>query len=257
MKATSTNQLVEAVLGIVSSNEFLAVTVLVLGLILGIVVRAILLRLSHRFSDSAEGYLNSLEVALERIAPIAFWAILIFSVLWSVQILEIQSKWQFLSLISEQIPKFILAIAIILLAHLLGTAVRDILRRTITDTRIGRLSGSAAYLVVILLGLIVSLQQVGIDISFVGIGMLVFVGVFAITLGLAFAAGAQHHVANLIARQELTRYKVGDRIRIDDIEGTVTDIERTKIVLLTTEGLATVPASRFAQTVALVVSDQD
>ncbi|MCY4143978.1 MAG: mechanosensitive ion channel [Gammaproteobacteria bacterium] len=255
MKAPDSFQFGEFLLAIFGSKEFIAAAILVVGFAVALVVRIVLVRLSDRIGERGEGYFKSFELAFRRAGPIAFWTILIVSVLWSFQVLEIAREWEFYTLISDQVPRIVLAIAIVLLAHFLGIAVRDIVRRTIHDTRIARPSGTIAYIVVLLTGLIVAFQQFGIDISVVGIGMLVVAGAFLVTLGLSFAVGAQHHIANLIARQELTRLNVGDRIRIDDVEGTVADIQRTRVILVTNEGTASVPAARFSQSVAEVLSE--
>ena len=235
---------------LLSSNEFLAISVLVLGFVAALVVRMILARVSQRFSSRSDVYSSSFETALNRAGPLLFWTILIVSVFWAYEILGIHGEWLVLESILGQAPKIVLAVAIVIVAHLLGTALRDVVRRTIRDNRFARPTGSMAYMAVLLIGLIVGLQQVGINIGFVGIGVLIIVAVTLATFGLAFAIGAQHH----IARQELNKLSVGDRIRIDGIEGTIADIQRTNVVLITGEGTASIPASRFTQSIVQVLS---
>ena len=238
------------------SQEFLAVVILVAGFIFGILVRIVLVRLSTRVSERADGHFTSFAVALKRAGPVAFWTILIVSVLWAGELVGIQSEWRFLETVANQIPKFILGISIVVIAHLLASALRDVVRRSIQADRFAKPAGTMAYITVLLIGLIIGLQQIGINISFVGVGMLVIIGIILATFGVSFAIGAQHYIANLIARQELSGINVGDRIRIDGIEGTVAEIQRTKVVLVADDGTATVPASRFSQAVTVIVSDQ-
>ncbi len=239
------------------SNEFLAIGVLVLGFVAALVIRLILGRLSQRMSGRTDVYSSSLEVALRRVRPILFWTVLIVSVFWAYQILGIPGEWLALQTVLNQAPKIVLAVAIVIVAHLLGIALRDVVRRPIRDNRFARPAGSLAYLSLLLVGLIVGLQQIGINISFVGIGVLVVVAFALATFGLAFAIGARHHIANLVARQELSSLSVGDRIRIEGIEGTVADIQRTHVVLVTHEGTASVPASRFTQSIVQVLSGSE
>lgn len=239
---------------LLSSNEFLAISVLVLGFVAALIVRMILARLSQRFSSRSDVYSSSFETALSRAGPLLFWTILIVSVFWAYEILGIHGEWTVLESLLDQAPKIVLAVAIVIVAHLLGTALRDVVRRTIRDNRFARPTGSMAYMAVLLIGLIVGLQQVGINIGFIGVGVLIIVAVTLATFGMAFAIGAQHHIANLIARQELSKLNVGDRIQIDGIEGTVADIQRTSVILITSEGTASVPASRFTQSIVHVLS---
>ena len=68
---------------------------------------------------------------------------------------------------------------------------------------------------------------------------------------LAFALGATRHVANLLAHRELSRISVGERIRVDELEGTVVEIHSTAVDIATKDGIATIPAARFAETSVL------
>ena len=72
---------------------------------------------------------------------------------------------------------------------------------------------------------------------------------------LAFALGARRHVANLLAHRELARINVGERIRIDDVEGVVVEIHDTAVDVTTKHGVATVPAARFAESTVLRLSE--
>ena len=88
--------------------------------------------------------------------------------------------------------------------------------------------------------------------------LLILITVFFAGLSLAFAAGARSTVANLLARNELSHYRAGDRIRVDGIEGKVVEINRGGMVLSTAEGFARVPAAKFAsETVIVLGSDTE
>ncbi|MDX1509567.1 MAG: hypothetical protein R3358_14870, partial [Woeseiaceae bacterium] len=77
--------------------------------------------------------------------------------------------------------------------------------------------------------------------------LLILVAIGGGGLMLAFALGSRHHVANLMARRELARFNVGDRIRVDGLEGNIIDIHETGIELATADGTANIPASRLAE----------
>lgn len=239
---------------LLQSNEFLAIGVLVLGFVAALAVRLILGRLSLRISGRSDVFSSSLEVALRRVRPILFWTMLVVAVFWAYEILGIHGEWRILETVFDQAPKIILAVVIVIVAHLLGIALRDIARRTIRDHRFARPAGTSAYLAVLLIGLIVGLQQIGIDISYLGLGVLLVAAAIVATFGLAFAIGAQHHVANLIARQEASKLNIGDRIRIEGIEGTIADIQRTSVIIVTNEGTASIPTSKLNQSIVLVLS---
>lgn len=251
MNSSNIRGFLDSLLG---SNEFLAIGVLLLGFVAALMVRLILGRLTKRLSERTEVYSSSLELALRRVRPILFWTILIVSVFGAYQILGAPEEWPALQTVLNQAPKIVLAVVIVIVANLLGIALRDVIRRAIRDNRFARTIGSMSYLAVLLVGLIVGLQQVGINISFIGIGVLIVVSVTLSTFGLAFAIGAQQHIANLIARQELDQLNVGDRIQMDGIEGTVADIQRTRVIVITQDGTASIPTSRFTSSIVQYLS---
>ncbi len=73
---------------------------------------------------------------------------------------------------------------------------------------------------------------------------------------LAFALGARQHVANLLARRELSRLAVADRIRVDGIEGEIVDIHATGVDISTEDGVVSIPAARFADTNVLKLTEE-
>ncbi|MDZ7685932.1 MAG: hypothetical protein U5O39_13750 [Gammaproteobacteria bacterium] len=53
--------------------------------------------------------------------------------------------------------------------------------------------------------------------------------------------------------ESLDRYRVGDAVRIGEIEGTIVEFTGTGVAVQTDEGIVNVPASRFAESIVTVV----
>ena len=109
------------------------------------------------------------------------------------------------------------------------------------DSRIAGL----AHGTIVGVAVIISMQTLGLDVSFVAQFVLVITAAALGGLTLAFVLGARAHVANLIGASELARYAVGDRIRLGDIEGAIVEIRRTGAEIATEEGIVSIPASQF------------
>ena len=101
--------------------------------------------------------------------------------------------------------------------------------------------------IIVLIAVVMGLQQMGIDITFITQLVLALVVIVLGGLTLAFALGAREYVANLVARSEIQRYAVGDHIRVGMDEGTIVEIHKTGIDLATSVGIAAIPAARFAR----------
>lgn len=147
----------------------------------------------------------------------------------------------------------LIAIAILAAGHILGSLARGFLGEFSGKTGLGALP-RLAYGLIAGISLVMALSHLGLDVSFISQLVLLVFGVFFTGLALAFAFGAKTLVANLTAHEELNRYKPGDRLLVDDIEGTVVEIGRTGVLLATSKGLAHIPASKFAETAVLLIS---
>ena len=115
---------------------------------------------------------------------------------------------------------------------------------------IGRLAQLATFLAAVVIGI----DQIGIDVSFVTTIIAVVLGVVLAGFSLAFGLGARQLVANLIAADTLRRsFRIGHRARIDGVEGEILELTSTSVVIATAEGRAIVPASRFAAETAVIL----
>jgi len=103
------------------------------------------------------------------------------------------------------------------------------------------------YLAIMAVAVVMGLQHVNVDITFVTQLVLILVGTVSAGLMLAFSLGARRHVANLLARRELSRLAIGDRVNIGGVEGNIVDIHNTAVDIATDEGIASVPAARLAE----------
>jgi uncharacterized membrane protein YjjP (DUF1212 family) len=111
---------------------------------------------------------------------------------------------------------------------------------------------------VFLAGLVIGLDQVGIDITFLTILFAIVVGGLLLSVALAFGFGARDLVANLIGAQQLARLlELGQVARIDGIEGQVLELTPTSVILSTDEGRMAIPAKRFQEAAVLIVTAED
>lgn len=238
-------------------NEVWALVLILGGLICGLIARLIFVRLAERISKAQDSPTKSLEITLRRAGPIALWSCVFVMALLAFQFLDLRSENPLLDKFVQQLPNFLVAAIVILVGHLVGVAVRDFVVRAMSDTRIAVTIGRVSYVSIFVIGIIIGLQQVDVDISFLGNSIIVLLGVVLASIGITIGIGSQHHVANLVARQELANLSVGDRIRIQNHSGTIVEIRRTKVHLMTEEGTTYIPASMFSHEPYVLISSDD
>lgn len=245
---------------IAARNELIALAILIAGVIgarlVSMAVVSILGLVDRRMARLATTEKSIISPRLIRVTrAIVFWLVLVLAVSFSLRILGVGDISTLASGVIDFIPELLVAITIVIAGHVAGLIAGHLvseLSDEITTESIGpRLLHGAIVTVAVVMGL----QHINVDISFVTRLMLIVVAIAGGGFMLSFALGARQHVANLLARRELSRLSVGDRIRVDEVEGEVIDIHATGIDVATSDGVASVPAARLAETGFLRLAD--
>lgn len=240
--------------------ELLALGVLVAGVVIA------------RLASSATGYgLDALDRHTARVATtdtsvltpqlirvvrgIVFWVVLTLAIAFSLQILGAGGVPIMFDAGISFVPQALVGLLIVVIGHLFGLVASSL----VSNVNDGALAASPVprlvHLMIVVVAVVIGLQQINIDISFVTRLILILVAVCGAGLATAFALGSRRHVANLMASGELKSFAIGEHIRIDGIEGTIVEVHATGVTLATRDGIANVPASRFAETVVLRIAE--
>ncbi|TDX99320.1 mechanosensitive ion channel [Thiohalophilus thiocyanatoxydans] len=232
--------------------ELAAVLVLVLGVIVGklaeVAVRRLFLvgdRLISRFSGRSNYVVSPL--FQQALALLVFATVLVLAAVIAVRLLNIPQLTAWLDMLFDYLPRFVLGLVIIGMGNVVGALLRNITAGMIAQGDGNALLPRLVHAAVVAVAVITGLQQLGIDISFITQLSLIILASLLGGLSIAFALGARQYVANLVAQPELTRYAIGDRLRIDADEGVIVEVYRTGLTLETDEGLVSIPAARLAR----------
>lgn len=241
-----------ASLSFASRPEVVALVTLVGGIILARVASlgvGALLRTIDRQSAKLTTTEDSLiPPGLIRVSRVfVFWLLVAGSVLLALRVMGIGGLPELLNSVLGFMPKLFIAFSIIVAGHLLGLFSAQMSSRLSdgwsTKSAVPRL----LYLAIMAVAVVMGLQHVNVDITFVTQLVLILVGTVSAGLMLAFSLGARRHVANLLARRELSRLAIGDRVKVGGVEGNIVDIHSTAVDIATEEGIASVPAARLAE----------
>lgn len=237
-------------------NLVAAVLLALAGWLIARLLRAVTLRLSGslgRLTDRMP--LGLSDVAGGRpvgriLADIVYWAVLVLflATAGSMLGLDVLSAW--LEELIIWLPSILSGLLIIAAGLVLGNLAYRISINALTGLSPTQreVTGRTIQAVTVGMLLIVGVDQVGIDVTIV----ITVVGiVLAAVLGgaaLAFALGARTLVANLIGARHLgADYRVGERIRVGEHEGTILALSATAMVIETADGRVSVPAKTFLE----------
>jgi len=233
-----------------------AAAVLLIGWLVARVVRSALGRsaaaLSHLF-DRLGRPLSAAGLAMSRrvvtlTAKVAFWVIVLLFAAVAARVAGLEAFSVWLARIVDYLPTFVAGLLIVFVGYLLSTLVRDLVAAAFTSvgSRESELASLAAQGAVFTAALVIGLDQVGIDVTFLIILSSVLVGGVLLSIALAFGVGARQFVDNLIAARQLRgMLEAGDRARLGEIEGRVLEITSTTVVLVTDQGRSVIPAGRL------------
>ena len=234
--------------------EIVAVVILIVGLFsanfLAVAFdRGIAFLESHIGSHSA---LEPMQTAISRdlLRRTVYYLTLGFFVLLSLRLLGITVLTELLDLVIGAIPQLITGVAIILAGYVAGIMVYGLIVNAM-GPGVSKLLPRLAQIAIVVAAVMTGLGQMAINVSFISYVIIILLVTFLGGLSLAFALGSRRFVANVLARRDLQRYKVGDRLRLEGIEGTVVETTTTAVLLQTADGIAAIPAHRFADAVVI------
>ena len=254
-----------------SAVEFLpqlsvAILVLVVGWIVARLLRALTLRLAKgadRLARSA-GLTSAMEARKLRVSSAAilsevvYWVVILIVIAVATNQLGLRMFAHWLDQLVSQLPNILSGIAIIVAGVVIANLVKDaIVAFTQSMPRAqGEALARVAQVVTLIVLALMGIDQIGIDVTVVSTVVAIVVGAFLGGLSLAFGIGARAVVGNLLGMRYLgSEYRIGERIRIDGIEGTVVEKKPTALLIETSEGLMKIPGQRFGESSTLLVRE--
>ncbi len=234
-----------------------ALLVFLVGYLIARLVQTLVRRFvrnTHRFV--ANGKLKShlqkrdLEQSSIFISKTLFWIILILFITLASEIMGLPVITAWLSGIVQYLPNIFAAIVIVFIGIIGGRLLADVLLSATTKAGItyaNVLSKMVQY-TILLITILIAIDQVGIDIMLLTIILSVVISALLFGAALSFGLGAKTSVSNILASYYLhDKYKEGNIVRINNIEGKIIEITTTSVIIDTTDGHVSIPAKEFSE----------
>lgn len=235
-----------------------AVALLLIGWLVAKLIRALTIRSITRAGKLLEGRQIDGEIraaGIDRLAPAAVGAV----VFWLVFLLFVAATGEFLGLevltvglnrLAEHLPAILGAFLVLLAGIVVGNLVRTMVAKTAIRARLtyGDILGQGLRWAILLVTSVVALDQVGIDSELLITATNVLIASTVGGVALAFALGSRGAVTDILAMHYVVQtYRLGQRIRIDDLEGEIAEFKKTAVVIDSTAGRVLVPAHEFRE----------
>ena len=235
----------------------LAALILLSGWLIARLLRSIVRRTATGLNQILERILLSEALSDIRITSraaailgeLTFWIAFFLSILIAAQAAELTAVAGWLNQILQQIPNLAIGSALILVGYIISKIAADQVTASLraTGSQHSRFLGRLAQAAIFLTALIVGLDQMGVEVTFLVALFASIVGAAFVGFSIAFGLGARDFVANIlgarIARRELTS---GRLVRIGNLQGNLLEITATHLAIDTDQGRTLVPAQVLA-----------
>ena len=190
------------------------------------------------------------------LSEVVYWIVILIVIAVATNQLGLRMFAHWLDKLVSQLPNILSGIAIIIAGVVIANLVKDAVAaftQSMPRTQGAALARAAQAVTLIVLALM-GIDQIGIDVTVVTTVVAIVVGAFLGGLSLAFGFGARSFVSDLLGMRYLgSEYQIGERIRIDGIEGTVVEKRPTSLLIETSEGQMKIPGKRFGEALTLLV----
>jgi small-conductance mechanosensitive channel len=226
----------------------------------GLVVTTSLTRLLR--TATASGALDRVGVSKTVPAVIGaavFWTVIVFAVATAVEVLGLPAVTNLVGRLVYYVPQVFAAILIVLAGYFAGNLAYGAVSTAAASLSVAYANalGRAAQLTILLVAVVIAIDQVGINSTFLVATLTI---ILAATLGgaaLAFGLGCGDAVSNIIACHYLAKaYRLGQQVRIAGLEGRIVEIAATSVVLKTAEGRVFVPARKFSEETSVLLTGE-
>jgi len=236
----------------------MAFIVLGLGYLLARFVKYLVIKLL-RYIANLVGQNNKymkMDRSARFIGAVFFWIILLMAFISAANILGLSFVTKWMEEILKYSPNVLAAILIISAAIIFGKFIAGVISSFGDQIGLDHSNtlGKIAQYLILLVAIIIAIDQIGFEVKFLIDIIDIIIASMLFATALAFGLGARTSVSNILAAFYVRkRYKIGDRVKIGKIEGIITKIDVTMVVVETEAGQFSVPAKEFNENISALI----
>lgn len=186
----------------------------------------------------------------------SFWLIIFSSILLVTDILGLTVITRWFQSVIHYIPNIIASILIIFASIMLGNLFSNFMS-SVSERRGLQYNATLVRIIrfiLIFLAVIISMDQIGIEISLLIDIIDIVLASLLFSAALAFGLGARTSISNILASYYVRKsYKEGDAVQIGKTSGTIVKITSTNVVLENDIGRLTIPSKIFNETESYLI----
>ena len=188
------------------------------------------------------------ERSIRAVGAIFYWAVILLFLTAATQVLGMGVFSDWLSGIMTYLPAVIAGILILLAGFVFSLMVKDLVTAAANSAHIAyaELLGQTVQILIFSTAVVVGIDQMGINITFLIVIVAIILGMVFGGLALAFGLGAKTVVNNILAAHYVRQtYQIGDTVELDGIKGRIVQVTNVGIVVEHDRGQTHIPTALF------------
>lgn len=235
-----------------------ALVVLAVGYLLAYLVRYLVKRILRSLERLISRHFKQIEFKQSTtfIAKAFFWLIILSTLLLIANILDLTVITSGIEGVIRYTPNILAGILILLASNILGKIASGVISSA--SARFGFVSGNTlgkiVRLLIMLTAIIIVTDQIGIEVTFLIYLVCITLAAILFSAALVFGLGSQSSFSNILAAYYIRKlYKEGDLVKIGEIEGVLSKIDSTVVLVDTETGRFAIPAKDFMESRSLLI----
>jgi small-conductance mechanosensitive channel len=191
------------------------------------------------------------------LSRVVFWFVLALFIAAAVERLHLPIAAALVSAFAAFLPRVLVGLVIVFAGIVAGQISFATVYRTAVAAGLPQagLLARSVQLILVFFGIVTAADHVGIQSTLLTVVVATAVGAILGGATLAFGLGSRTAVSNIVAVFYLLKtYRVGQIVRIGDIEGEIVEITQTGVFIAAPAGRVLVPGQRFSEEASILVA---
>jgi small-conductance mechanosensitive channel len=213
-----------------------AAAVLVVGVALAFVARAVVARLLGRALPGDEA---STRRQVRGAARGVMWFLIVAAVIVATSLLAPDLLADIPAQVLRFLPRLGVALVILWVGAVVANLLRQVVEASLTGIGVAQapVIGRIAYWVILGLAILMAADQLGIETAVLQTALFILLLIAGVAIAIAVGLGGRALAGNVIAGRYVDdRFTVGERIEVDDWKGTIVEVGLASVTISDTQG---------------------
>jgi hypothetical protein len=192
------------------------------------------------------------------LSKILFWVIILIFFVATAERLGLQIVVNQLTMLINYIPQLLVSVFIFSIGVYIATFIRDAISTATSSLGMssGKLISKVVFYFLLIIISITALDQAGIDTTIISSNITLIIGAILLAGSIAYGFAAKGIMSNILATFYAKKnFKAGQKIRINDVEGIITEIDSVSIKIYTGENYVVLPSKLLVDEKVIILED--